>query len=237
MAGAAFWDLVGYGTGETVSDDPWDTVELDGKKMPGVCEVKGLAQLEVDQKKGKGRNGAALTISGYLPGPFEIVCTVWTPDQWTHLQRILDDVWNDPPKKSVQKTTTKVTQVGQNADGTPINTTSTVKVAVPSKERVSFSVRHPALQALKITACIVQGVTFPEPGSVVGTRVVRFKCIEFRKPDPKPATKTANAPAPPVVPKIRNQDQPLNFTPLKPSAEPTKLGPKGVPAAPASGSV
>ena len=46
MAGAAFWSSAAN-EGPLYSRNPWYTLKFDGFQLPGECEVKGLAQLEL----------------------------------------------------------------------------------------------------------------------------------------------------------------------------------------------
>ena len=116
MAGIEFWDS-GVKTGTpiggngdasagrvinaTFQDHPWDIAYIDGDPLPGMCDVSdGLTEIGIDNKNPDGKDGSAITVKGYRPGPFIIECTVWTSEQWDFLQALIDKVWRRPRKKS-----------------------------------------------------------------------------------------------------------------------------------------
>ena len=85
-----------FGDGPTYSDNIWDTVFFNGKKLPGVCKVKALPTIRFDKKKPGGADGIALTSQGYLPGPVEIEVLLYTADQWSVFQGLASDIWVKP---------------------------------------------------------------------------------------------------------------------------------------------
>lgn len=182
---------------------PHDTVKFAGIRLPGICEVKGIAQLQVDNKKGKGLDGSTITITGYQPGPFEVSCKTWTDPQWDVLQAAIADLWTAPTKKS-------------------------------KLQSVAVDVVHPWLQLLKIKSCAIVGVSLPEPGPEVGTKIVRFKCIE-NVPSKKKKVKTAKGSSVGRVQQYASGEAPKNAAPTKPSANKKNLAPAGQPASAAAG--
>jgi hypothetical protein len=198
-------------SGNIWADNPWDVVYLDDAPMPGICDVAGLARLRLDDKKAKGQNGSVLTIQGYQPGPFDIVCTIWTPEQFEILCNLIDNIWNIPrADASSRKELTK-------------------------KLRKAHTVSHPKLDLYKIAFCEVQEVAFPEDGSEQGTKVFKFKCKEVKPPQKTNATKTPKATGPTRIPEYQDKDRPANLAPAAPSKNPKNLRPGGPPAAAASG--
>lgn len=96
-----FWDPVPTtAQGNLYADDPWDTVRLGGRYLPGICTVRGLPTLSFDKKKAGGIDGATITVNGYLPGPIEIDVLLWTQEQWALMQEIAPLIWTRPNKKS-----------------------------------------------------------------------------------------------------------------------------------------
>lgn len=207
MAGAPFWGGVSP-QGSTFSGDPWDVVFIGGDPLPGICEISGIAQLEVDKKKAKGRNGVTLTVTGYQPGPFEVKCSVWTQAQWDFLQAWLDKFWIEQQKQN---------PVGGR---TP---------------QVAMAIDHPACSVVGITTAIIQGVSMPEAASAEGVKVVKIKMIDGRASEKKTVVKTARGSATnaklakPVT--FGKAD-----VPPAPSTERADLGPTGPRAAAAGGS-
>jgi hypothetical protein len=206
MGGLPFWGNAAH-VGSNFAEDPWDVVFIGGDPLPGICEVKGIAQLEVDKKKAKGTNGSTITVSGYQPGPFEVSVTVWTSDQWDFLQAWIDKFWIEQQAVRPSKTT------------------------VPP---VAFDIDHPGCALLGIRTCVIEGISMPEAGSSEGTKVVRIKLYDGRVNEKKTVTKTAKG-SRVNVEQVRSQ-QGLNDVPEKPSAERADLGPTGPRAKPASGS-
>lgn len=101
-----FWGLNEMGTtcneGPDYERDPWDTFFINDMQLPGKCwvEGKGISQIEVEKKKGKGSAGAKITVYGYLPDEFDSVCRIATPSQWEIFQAIGDRVWAGPTKQA-----------------------------------------------------------------------------------------------------------------------------------------
>lgn len=189
------------------SNNSWDVAFLDGDPLPGLCDVKGLAQLRVDTSGAKGSNGANLKILGYLPGPFELLVKTWTPGQEEILQDFIDRVWNQP-----------------RLDKSP---TAALKKARP--------ISHPKLARYNIAYCVIQGVTLPEPGPEAGTMVTRFKCNEARPPGKKNTARTVKASGVTRVKQYASGNEPHNGAPVAPSKNPKNLAPDGPPAAAAVG--
>lgn len=231
MSGAPFWGG-GSPEGPTFSPDPWDIVFIGGDPLPGICEVKGIAQLEVDKKKAKGSNGVTLTVTGYQPGPFEVSVRVWTPAQWDFLQDWIDKFWV-APQKARPATVTRKVRSGSNPDGTPKFVNQTVKNKDP---QVTLDIDHPACSALGITTCVVQGIAMPEAGTAEGEKVVKIKLIDGRANEKKTVTKTAKGSSndAKLTKELRPKEK--EGVPPKPSQERADLGPAGPRAAAAGGS-
>ena len=115
MANVEFWDsgvkgptTLANGAGdtlrtinETFASHPWDIAFIGGDPVPGLCEVlDGLTEIGIDNKNPDGKDGSSLTVKGYRPGPFIIACTVWTEEQWGHLQALIDKFWRRPTKRT-----------------------------------------------------------------------------------------------------------------------------------------
>lgn len=195
--------------GENFSLDPWDVVFIGGDPLPGICEVKGIAQLEVDKKKAKGSHGSTITVTGYLPSPFEVTVTVWTEDQKDFLEAWITKFWINPQKEPPKP------------KGQP---------------QVSLALDHPACAMLGIDTCIVLGISMLEDGSFEGSKVIRIKLMDGRVTEKKNVTKTAEGSRNNVPIDKALQEKQKSAVPPKPSAERADLGPKGPRPKPASGS-
>jgi hypothetical protein len=106
MGLVSFWGL--NDAGETCNEDPdfysdpWDTFFINTNQLPGLCWVEGktIAGIEIVKKKGKNSSGARITILGYDPGEFDVVCRIVTPSQWDIFQVIRNHYWAGPSKTS-----------------------------------------------------------------------------------------------------------------------------------------
>lgn len=86
---------------ETYASHPWDRALVANIALPGICAVlDGLTEIGIDNKNPDGKDGSAITVKGYRPGPFVISCTVWTEEQWEILQGIIGRVWRRPEKRA-----------------------------------------------------------------------------------------------------------------------------------------
>ena len=203
----------------------WDTVTIGGLRLAGVCDVKGVAAIELEKKKVKGRNGSTLLILGNQPALFEVSVLMWTKEQWEWNQGVINELWI-LPQREPQKTKTVI---GKGADG------KKVSVKVRDKTRPGLDVDHPALQSVGISKCIVQAIRLPEPGTEAQTKVVRFSCVEHREPTKRDASKKAKGTKPGRVKEYATGEAPKNSAPALPSADKKNLSPRGQPAAPAGG--
>jgi hypothetical protein len=103
-SGASFWGLNDSGVSPNdaplFASNPWDTFWINGRRMPGECSLLpgSIARLEVIRKKGKERDGADVTVSGYDPREFSITVQISTPEQWAEYLEVLRDNWPAPGK-------------------------------------------------------------------------------------------------------------------------------------------
>lgn len=181
---AAFWVTPIYSqsgalispTGPTfIKDSPWDIVLFNGLPLPGICSVKCQPTIKIDVKKSPGRDGATLTPQGYLPGPIEISTVLWTPPQWAEYEALLSMIW--PRHKGP---TAQAVALAQSRNKTKNPTTTQLADAQLYVD--ALVVTHPTFQAYKIYSVVVTGVSAPEPGPVVQSKIVRIRCIEYQEP-------------------------------------------------------
>jgi hypothetical protein len=199
-------------SGDIYSRNEWDIVFLDGVGLPGICDVKGIAELKVDNKKAQGKDGSTITITGYLPGPFEVICRVWTPDQLETLSEAIERVWNLPRRPLPNDT----------------------RAAQAKRLRKPIAIGHPKTTMADIEYCIVRGMGLLEEDSTAGVKLIRFKCQEWRPPGFKNVTATPKK-APGRVAEYASGHEPKNGAPPRPSSNAKNLAPGGPPAAPAGG--
>jgi len=203
--------------GPLIAPNPWDTVKLGDMWLPGVCKVRAEPTHVYEQRKIQGHDGAALVMRGYLPGPIEVECLMWTEPQWEHFQEWLGRYWRMPLKQSptaeraaaanvTDVTTTAAVDVVVDVDPKKASTLAKAKL---TRER-ALDIVHPALQPLGIQRVVLTGLSLPEPGSAAASRVVGIKCLEYvpfsitRSVDSKPKGR-ANRPAEAPVPSVGAQ--------------------------------
>jgi hypothetical protein len=82
--------------------DPWDTFVINDLKLPGRCTLqnKSIAAIDVEKSKGKNNSGARIRFFGYLPGQFDVIERIATPEQWLVFQEIQDKFWAGPAKEA-----------------------------------------------------------------------------------------------------------------------------------------
>jgi hypothetical protein len=101
-----FWGLNDEGfscnEGPLYEKDPWDTFFINDIQLPGKCWVanKSIATIDVEKSKGKNSSGARIRFFGYLPGAFDMICRIATPEQWLVFQEVQDRFWAGPLKEA-----------------------------------------------------------------------------------------------------------------------------------------
>lgn len=83
MSGLPFWD----------ADDPdeaaaWDTVVINGRKLPGLAAVEGEIGRKIDARSPPGSDGARLIHRGYEPAKVKITLRLWTREHWRDWQAV-----------------------------------------------------------------------------------------------------------------------------------------------------
>jgi hypothetical protein len=190
--GQPFWGLNDEGASANeaplFSTDPWDTFFLGARQLPGECELQGVqvARIEVNKKKGKGLDGARITLAGYDPREFQVLCQIATPAQWAELEDVVDVYWRIPGKKStLSQVTITVGHPGLaflkiytavligitppmpgKIDGTKVVTFSFLEAPqVPKKKNVTKSAGPPAEDHRKPSAAKLGNAPPPPPSS------------------------------------------------------------------------
>lgn len=79
--------------------DTWDGLSLGGTQVDGLCDVKIDRAKKLDIKSAGGSDGATITDQGYEPAKVTISIRVWTADQWTSLQGLIELIEPAPAKK------------------------------------------------------------------------------------------------------------------------------------------
>lgn len=72
----------------------WDTVFLGGDQqaIPGLCAVKAKLGRKLDSKGPAGSDGANIRDKGYKLAEVEVTVTLWTEEQWSVFNDMLDDL-------------------------------------------------------------------------------------------------------------------------------------------------
>lgn len=173
--GLPFWLTRSDGIDGTLyPKNAWDATFLGPYRLPGICRVKCAPKIEFDRQKVNGRDGAAIILRGYLPGPIEIECKIWTAEQWTTFQEIAPKIWKKPGKVAIK--------------GKDKSAAAAVAGAAAT-EQAALDISHPATLLWGVRSVVVTGVSAPEDGPEVGTKIIRIQCIEFVATSKKPATR------------------------------------------------
>ena len=188
------------------SDHPWDTAWMGGKQLPGLCEVAN-GLTEIGIDMKKPDGADGSTIT--VKG--------YKPGKF----EISCTVWTEEQWTALQDVIGTVWRRAQKGS---------------KLKSLAFDVSHPALQLLEVHSCVVQAVTYPQPGKFEGSKVVQFKCLENVPAGKHSKTQTVSK-APGVVEKLQAEraGEANNATPAKPSSLKTETGPKGPKARPTEG--
>lgn len=208
MAGSPFWGG-SAAEGETfLYNEPWFLGWIAGRPLPGKTTVSPgtVASLDFEDKKAKGRHGSNITIYGYKPGTYDLSCEIWTADQHTAIQAVIDAVWTVPKKKA------KISELG-------------LTVHHPALAEVKI-----------FSGVLIGVDPPKDGGSLEGAKVYRFRFREFVPPSKDNATKTAKASAVTVAEPLRKDQAPKNAAPPRPSTVRADLGPRGPKTPPGGGS-
>lgn len=234
--GLSFWadDGVGY-DGPLYSSSPWDYVMLGNDKLPGICRVRGAPEYMVDRQKPNGGDAAAIILRGYNPKDIEIEVTIWTPQQWEKLQDVITKVWRRPNKASALD----LPRSGKGVETVKkAEETAAIQGGARLVEQQAVDISHPSTSLYGIKQVVVVGMSMPEDGGTVGSKVVRIRCVQFIAPaaakDATAARKTKGSKAKLTDPKVRKEIGEKN-SPFKPPSA-SDGGPKGPPTPGSSGS-
>jgi hypothetical protein len=204
-------DQIFYGTGPLYSENPWDLVYLNGKKVPGICSVECESIQQIDQKKPPKHDGAILTPQGFLPSPIRLSVMIWTEEQWTAFIKLFRKIWRKPLKSS-----SKDDAIHALAD--------IYKISIKDAESllIAIDVIHPSFQMHSITKVLLRRISHPKDGPVPQSKVIEIEGIQFMDPTKKTAPSKVRA---------RSSDIPVDsdvVTPARsPSPSETACGPAG----------
>lgn len=198
LGGTIFWGRTAKGySGDVVSRNPWDTVRVGGSFLPGKCTVRATPTQVYEQRKISGYDGSALTMRGYQPGPIEVECLVWTPEQWRALDEWIRKWWRKPFKRSPTEEKTVAADLATEERSALMNSPSIEQPAVQlaeevadPKNRVSYekaritkdlalSIEHPWLLRMGVKSVVLESVSLPEEGPFPQSRVTQLRFREY----------------------------------------------------------
>lgn len=206
---APFWDRFTEGyEGKTFADNPYDTVRINGTRLPGRCKLEVKPSLRVDRQKANGKDGATVIVRGVDPSPVKIKVTLWTREQLEAWQEFVDRYWR-PPGKTLR---------GDKAAGT-------------YTQQSALDIGHPRLEGYGITSFVITSITPPDPDEL-GIGTAEIEGIQYIPPQTKTATRKAEGSN--RVPLAQAFGDPKNTPVLKPSQ--TQGLSFTLPQTPASGS-
>lgn len=235
--GAAFWANSGDGfEGEVFATNPWDSVKLADRRLPGVCKISGVAAEIIERQKPNGRDAAALIMRGYSQPEIEIEMLIWTPEQWREWQDVEATIWRHPNKSSVfeepkqspvptpgaSKLVTQQAAVDKanQANAVIAREQQAIRSSKAATTRAAIPIYHPGLQRLGVANVIVESISIPVAGPEPQTFVVKVKVVEHLEQVTVNATsraKGSKSKAPDAAPSVK---PPLNFTPVETEGSP-----------------
>jgi len=185
------------------SESAWDRIQLGAYLLPGIWEASATPALKLDIQTPKGFDGAAIITRGYLPPRITLTGLLWTSLQWFTFQQILPAIWTRPFKVAAQdvvvakrikideKTTINVEKQANN----PPTTLGGPDAQIVGKQR-SLAVASPPLNAVGISALVIESIATPVPHSIPGVMKITLQCIEYVSPPPVLPSATRNVQGP-----------------------------------------
>jgi hypothetical protein len=160
-----FWDAISDGyEGPLYSPNPWETVVIDGYKLPGICKVTATSKQRIEIKKTKGKDGAKTILLGIDPSSVDIEIMIWTSVQLAELVKVLRAIWRRPSKAA-------------NADREQPTTADVTAQA-------ALTIETPACAMVNILSVVLEGVQ-PLVLQPDGTAKMKITAIQYIKPPAK----------------------------------------------------
>lgn len=191
---------------------------------PGACEVRVSKSRSVDKKKRAGGDGSRITLHGIQPAEGEIICRIWTPQQYEMLKELWLTIFPGPQKvsKTVIREEAKSVTTASNFVGSSFSTTTIPNVLDTTRAQrrdtvttvslkdvtVPFDVIHPTFTIHKIKSVIFVGGEGPTEGRVKGEKIFTMKWVEFFLPTSANATNSPDASKTSVQPEGNIYDAP-----------------------------
>lgn len=222
--------------GALYAPGPFDTVQIGPYRTPGIAKVDVSVALRKQQNKKPGSSGARHIIFGREIATFKISVTVWTPLQKQTLDELVAIVF--PKKLAGSPSGQRVAQVGITSSGNVTGAgVDALFDAAAGKIYPSWSIFHPALSQLQITAGLCTGVQGYRSVSPGGPWNLDMHWEEYALPSkdkvsPKPSTPREvrkefspgnNPPALQAQPGVNYS--PSNGDAVLPSKDPLQSGP------------
>lgn len=194
------------GFGDTFCQHPWGLAKIAGFKVAGICEVRGKSVTGIEIDTAKVKGRDGTRIT---------------------VQGYKDGEFDIIAKVWVLEQWIEIERL------------KNIILIRPRKKSkladIAMEIHHPGLEFVNISQAILLGISPPEDGPEVGSKLVRFRMREYSPPGKKNTKKTAKGAVVGVIPQYRLGEEPHNAPQAKPSSNRKNLGPAGQPAAPASG--
>lgn len=183
-SGIPFWE-----------DDPvsWDTVWIEGLRLPGLAKVGGNGKRRHVKKNTPGKHGSTLTFTGDEPTEFTIHLRIWTPEHLADYVSIVQFLKTLKPVETLTKTVaTQTARQGGDTKGVGFTPAAGGKAFVSydigfetTSEQVKYTkvnpvaIVHPALAIDGISQAFVLEFGLLAEGSTSGVFESKWSCIEF----------------------------------------------------------
>jgi hypothetical protein len=159
-----FWDSikdVGYEEDQSRNCNPWDILELNNVRVPGICTVKVIPKVRIEVLKASGRDGGPVIERGHEAARVDIQIKIWTPAQWNLLVEQLGGLWRSPGQQFRTRPT-------KDSKG---------KVITPAEGAIR--IHHPACSFARVYAVLFESIESPEPAPEKGAMVIKIKAVQY----------------------------------------------------------
>lgn len=68
----------------------WQTLQINGGDVPGVTKIEATIGRKLEEKKGRGADGARIIDKGLELAKIKATVTFWTTDHWTSMEDLID---------------------------------------------------------------------------------------------------------------------------------------------------
>jgi hypothetical protein len=156
----------------------WDTLVLNGTKVPGVATVEIGRKTKKDAKPAKGQNGSEQEFSGYEDATVKIRIVLWTKDQLdTFVEEVMPIIEPNADKSKVRSVTIShpVAQLRK------VFSISVDDVVGPNRNERMWSIEVDATEVRPTTEKNAKGTFKGSPGRTKGEQTCQELAQQYRE--------------------------------------------------------